>query len=142
MLNSRPITYQSASPRDIIPLTPNHFLIGNLGNEFAPPSVDGPILRRWRRVQEVLSHFWNRFIKEWLPSIGKRNKWTQTEKNIGKGDIVLVLWPNTPRNTWPLGKITEAIEGKDGLVRSVLVQVNNKTYQRGLNTIFPLKIEE
>ena len=142
MLNSRPITYQSASPRDIIPLTPNHFLIGNLGNEFAPPSVDGPILRRWRRVQEVLSHFWNRFIKEWLPSIGKRNKWTQTEKNIGKGDIVLVLWPNTPRNTWPLGKITEAIEGKDGLVRSVLVQVNNKTYRRGLNTIFPLKIEE
>ena len=28
LLNSRPITYQSAHPEDDIPLTPNHFLIG------------------------------------------------------------------------------------------------------------------
>ena len=28
LLNSRPLTYQSAHPEDDIPLTPNHFLIG------------------------------------------------------------------------------------------------------------------
>ena len=28
LLNSRPITYQSANPMDDVPLTPNHFLFG------------------------------------------------------------------------------------------------------------------
>ena len=31
LLNSRPLTYQSANPEDDIPLTPNHFLIGQIG---------------------------------------------------------------------------------------------------------------
>ena len=76
IINSRPITYKSASSEDITPLTPNHFLIGHLGDKFAL-SIDknASILKRWRRVQEVLSHFWSRFLREWLPSIGKRNKW-------------------------------------------------------------------
>ena len=36
LLNSRPITYQSANPADLTPLTPNHFLHGGLGGRFAP----------------------------------------------------------------------------------------------------------
>ena len=36
LLNSRPLTYQSADPRDDIPLTPNHFLFGQMGGQFAP----------------------------------------------------------------------------------------------------------
>lgn len=36
LLNSRPIIYQSTNPADDIPLTPNHFLHGQLGGEFAP----------------------------------------------------------------------------------------------------------
>ena len=40
LLNSRPLTYQSASPEDDVPLTPHHFLIGQVGGQFAPESVD------------------------------------------------------------------------------------------------------
>ena len=40
LINSRPLTYQSASPLDDVPLTPNHFLHGQVGGEFAPESVD------------------------------------------------------------------------------------------------------
>ena len=40
LLNSRPLTYQSASPEDDVPLTLNHFLHGQLGGQFAPVSVD------------------------------------------------------------------------------------------------------
>ena len=36
LLNSRPLTYQSADPRDDIPLMPNHFLFGQMGGQFAP----------------------------------------------------------------------------------------------------------
>ena len=36
LLNSRPLTYQSANPEDDVPLTPNHFLFGQVGGQFAP----------------------------------------------------------------------------------------------------------
>ena len=36
LINSRPLTYQSANPEDDIPLTPNHLLYGQIGGGFAP----------------------------------------------------------------------------------------------------------
>jgi hypothetical protein len=33
LINSRPLTYQTADPRDDVPLTPNHFLHGQMGGE-------------------------------------------------------------------------------------------------------------
>ena len=53
LINSRPLTYQSANPADAIPLTPNHFLHGQIGGQFASTSVDNTHFnprRRWRRV--------------------------------------------------------------------------------------------
>merc|ERR1712015_228437 len=38
LLNSRPITYQSADSHDALSLTPNNFLHGRVGGVFAPPS--------------------------------------------------------------------------------------------------------
>ena len=40
LLNSRPLTYQSSDSKDITPLTPNHFLHGQVGGEVASESVD------------------------------------------------------------------------------------------------------
>ena len=40
LINSRQLTYQSSHPADNVPLTPNHFLCGQLGGTFAPDSVD------------------------------------------------------------------------------------------------------
>jgi len=40
LINSRPLTYQSANPSNYTPITPNHFLIGQVGGQFAPGSVD------------------------------------------------------------------------------------------------------
>ena len=42
LLNSRPLTYHSANPDDDVPLTPNHFLFGQIGGQFifAPESVE------------------------------------------------------------------------------------------------------
>lgn len=38
LLNSRPLTHQSSNPADNTVLTPNHFLHGQSGDEFAPSS--------------------------------------------------------------------------------------------------------
>ena len=66
LLNFCPITYQSADPRDATPLTPNHFLHGQMVGVTAPESVDEDQLNprnRWRRVQELIPHFWKRWMR-------------------------------------------------------------------------------
>ena len=71
LINSRPLTYQSSHPADDVPLTPNHFLFGQLGGHSAPDSVDETkfnLKKRWQRVQELIRHFWQRWLKEWIPS--------------------------------------------------------------------------
>ena len=40
LLNPRPLTYQSVSPEDDVPLTPDHFLFCQVGGQFEPESVD------------------------------------------------------------------------------------------------------
>ena len=40
LINSRPLTYQSANPADHVPLTPYHFLHGQMGGQFAQTSAD------------------------------------------------------------------------------------------------------
>ena len=40
LINSRPLTYQSSQPAGDAPLTPNHFLYGQLGGTFTPDLVD------------------------------------------------------------------------------------------------------
>ena len=90
LINSRPLTYQTADIKDDIPLTPNHFLYGLAGTEFSPDSADAEcynLKKRWRRMQELVKHFWGRWMKEWLPGLNKRYKWFKKEKDFKVGDV-------------------------------------------------------
>ena len=40
LINSRPLTYQSADSINDVPLTPNHYLIGKLDGTYAPDVID------------------------------------------------------------------------------------------------------
>ena len=60
LINSQPLTYQSANHADDVPLTPNYFLLWQIGGQFAAMSVDETQYsprKRWRRVQELVRHF-------------------------------------------------------------------------------------
>ena len=143
LINSRPLTYQSANPLDDVPLTPNHFLHGQLGGSFAPEIIDDSsfsLKQRWRRVQELMKHFWSRWMKEWLPSLNSRKKWQREHKDIKNNDVVLVVDPDTPRGQWKLGRVTQTLPGKDGHVRVVKVQVGGSLYTRPISKICPLEI--
>ena len=62
LVNSRPLTCQFANPQDGIPLTPNHLLHGQIGGMLSPEITKEEVchpLKRWRRVQELIRHFWN-----------------------------------------------------------------------------------
>ena len=131
LINSRPLTPISSDSRDITPLTPNHFIIGQLGGTLAPDDSNNRDLRkRWRRVQELVRHYWRRWMQEWLPLLSARRKWTRPYNNIKVDDVVLILSTDTPRAQWPMGRVTEVFPGKDGLVRVADVMVHGKTMRR------------
>ena len=145
LLNARPLTYQSADPRDDVPLTPNHFLHGQAGGNFAPEAVDTTSFnprKRWRKVQELISRVWSRWMKEYLPSLRARPKWNQIVRALKRGDVVLVFDQDMPRGRWPLGRILEMYPGRDGHARVAKVQCGGKTLVRPIHKLVPLELNE
>ena len=133
LLNSRPLTNQSAHLADDTPLTPNHFFHGQMGGEFAPRTVDERAFkprRRWRRVQELLRHFWQRWTREWHPSFAARQKWRENRRNLRVGDIVLVVGQNSPRGEWPLARVADTFDGRDGKVGVARVVMGQRSLIR------------
>lgn len=146
LLNSRPITYVSSDAQDLSPLTPSHFLVGEMGGSFAPEALDREEVfnpkKRWHRVQQLLGQFWKRWRKEFLPSLNVRKKWFHPRHNLKEGDVVLIVEPNANRGEWPLGRVMEAYPGDDGLVRVVRVKAKNKEYVRPVHRLCPLEYAE
>ena len=145
LLNSRPITYQSSHPADELPLTPNHFLHGRVGGEFAADTVDTVdyvARKRWRRVQELVRHVWSRWMKEWLPELRRRRKWQQAQRDFVVGDIVLIIDADAPRGRWVMGRIECIYPGKDGHVRTVKVNTVHGSYVRPVTKLCRMELHE
>ena len=138
IVNSRPLCYQTSDPNEQRVLTPNMFLHGRMDGFAMPSTVDttdfNPRLR-WRLVQQALSHIWKRYLKEILPTLGPRQKWTTDNRNYEIGDEVLCMDPSLPRYKWIIGRVTNVYPGRDGVVRTLDVRTENgemrkKTVQR------------
>ena len=125
LVNSRPLTEVSSDLEDLEALTPNHFIMGR-GTHNLPPGVfvDREISshKRWRQAQVVATHIWNRWLREYLPSLITRKKWLQPTANVKIGDLVLVVDYAVPRGYWPLGRIVKVFPGHDNIVRSAEVK--------------------
>ena len=138
IINSRPITVVSSDPSDQEPLTPNHLLLLRAGPT-VPPGVfvkeDLYHRRRWRQVQYLADVFWRRWTQEYLPSLQQRQKWFKPRRNFSVGDVVLIIDSLTPRNLWPLGRITATFPGKDGLVRSVQIKTKSSSFCRPIDKL-------
>ncbi|KAH8367006.1 hypothetical protein KR084_006482, partial [Drosophila pseudotakahashii] len=120
ILNSRPLTPISSSPRDLAALTPGHFLIG--GPITASPDIHNREVRsgqvtRWKQIDKVRQDFWKRWSHEYLHELQNRSKWTRKEKAVSIGDLVVIKEDNVSPLQWPLGRVITAHQGKDGAVR-------------------------
>ena len=130
IVNSRPLATANLNDYDSEILTPNHLLTMKTKPTMGPPGVfdqaDVYCRRRWRVVQHLSNQFWIQWKRQYLSSILTRPKWRKIERNFAVGDIVLVKDEDTPRNVWPLGRVTEVFPSKaDGLVRSVLIKTRS-----------------
>ncbi|KAK2910703.1 hypothetical protein Q8A73_008418 [Channa argus] len=145
ILNSRPITTPSDDPNDLEALTPNHLLLLK-----TQPSIPQGVFqeddlysrRRWRQVQYMADLFWKRWVKEYLPELQRRQKWTHAKRNFVPGDIVLIVDESAPRNSWVIGRIIHAIQDERGLVRQVRIKTRTNEFDRPITKVCLLQESE
>ena len=84
----------------------------------------------------LVNHFWKRLVKEYLPTLLKRSKWSDSDQTpLRVNDIVWILKDMTPRGIWPLGRVLEVYPGRDGQHRVVKVKTAYGTYVRPVSAL-------
>ena len=131
IVNSRPLTVNTKMSSDAAePLTPNHLLTMKVKVLMPPPGVflreDLYSSKRWRRVQHLASEFWNRWRREFLHTLKKRQKWAKPQRNLLPGDIVVMKDDHLPRNEWKLARVEQTLPSDDGVVRKVILAVGTR----------------
>ena len=142
IVNGRPLTKCSADVCDESPLTPNHFIL--LSGNYPAMWLEFPSAeicrKRWKCVRNISSSFWKRWIREYLPQLQNRQKWTQETTNLKIGDLVMVKEENIPYGQWSLAIIKEVHVGRDDRVRSVRLKVRGTELVRPITKVVPLEM--
>ena len=142
-LNSRPLQALSDDPEDLGALTPGHFLVGAPLIAVPEPSLlDVPSnrLTRWRLLQQMRNHLWQRWSREYLQGLSPRPKWWTTRGAIQEGQLCLIKGESTPPCRWPLARVTRLHSGADGQVRVVDVRTSVGELTRPVVKIVPLPL--
>ena len=56
-------------------------------------------------------------------------------RNLAIGDVVLVSTENSPRNSWPLGRVVEVFADKRGLICRARVKVKGAVLERPIDKL-------
>ena len=139
LVNSRPLTEVSSDPFDLAAITPNDLLILKPMDPL-PPGVFEPdptrLRRGWKQVQSLANAFWRRWISDYLPTLSKRAKWAQPQRNLRVADLCLMQDNTVTRGHWPLARITATFPSKDGLVRNIEVKTKTGLYRRPIQKLY------
>ena len=140
LLNGRPLTRVVEEGVTYV-LTPNHFLFGNLGGAVCSENVDHP-KKRWQKVSSLVNHFWEQFMREYLPLLSKRNRWQELVKDLEVGELVLQIDPNIPRGHWKLAIVEEVYPSEsDQKVRRCRIRTSDGTYDRPITQLVSLEFK-
>ena len=142
MINSRPLTYIGDDIRDGRIITPALLAVGrDLGSvpDNAPKKAELKLSDRYRYQQRLQNHFWSRWLREYLPSLTVRQKWTKEEIPLKEKDVVLISEDNVSRGKWRIGKVIETFPGRDGRVRTVKIATKKGMINRPVQRLHLLE---
>ena len=146
ILNSRPLTRASDDVNDLQALTPNHILLGRHRNwVYVTDNIgekDITSRKCWRQVQALGVLFWQRWQREYLPTLTQRSTAAVSTPNLQVNELVLVSNDDTKRGKWPLGRVTRVFPGDDGVVRVVEVKTKDGLYTRPVAKLYRLEDDQ
>ena len=152
-INSRPLTYKD-NDLNFEPITPNHFLKFNIGEEILLGNLDGTeielpnrknIVKSLELREDLFDKFKNSWYEQYLLSLRETSRdlyqdgWTN---KIAVGDVVLLSSPNKPCPMRSLGRVIELLPGRDGIVRFVKVRRPDKSEGvHSIKLLFPMELQ-
>ena len=86
--------------------------------------------KRWQYAQQLADHLWQRWAREYLPTLAQRPKWRDNVANVCVGDVVIVADERHPRGLWPKGVVEKVYRGADDIVRSAEVRTQHGRLHR------------
>ena len=105
------------------------------------------LTKRAKYLKTVLSRFFSRWKREYLPSLREHeNKQNKSAKRVPEiGDIVTIHKDLIPRQRWVLGKVTRLFEGREGVARAAEVLTLDKSgkkilIKRPIQKLHPLEV--
>ena len=125
IVNTRPLTKVNDDPTDMTPLTPKDLLmVSSYPKPMGKFDQDDLYRSSWRHVQHLAEQFWRKFVKAYLPTLQKRVKWTDVQRNLKERDLVLLTPSDAliPRYQWPLAIVEAVLPSRDGHVRAVEIK--------------------
>ncbi|CAH8543715.1 unnamed protein product [Schistosoma margrebowiei] len=136
ILNDRPLTPVVQDANDKLALSPNSLLLlRECDGIVEEGSIRDKYDKRWKQVNHLANVFWKRWLREYLPSLQKRQKWLVEHRNFQKGDVVIVASDISTRGKWPLGVVEDCEIDDDGRVRTVVVRTNGGLVRRDIRRL-------
>ncbi|XP_075170134.1 uncharacterized protein LOC142242443 [Haematobia irritans] len=138
ILNSRPISPMSSDPSDFEALTPGHFITGSALRSLPDREVTSnniSNLEHWAQITALKQRFWKKWSHEYINELQVRNKWTASVSNIAIGSLVLVHEDNIPPQKWLMGRIINAVPGRDGRIRVADVNTTKGVIRRPIHKL-------
>ena len=147
IMNHRPITHVASEAGETDPLTPAHFIHARVGIKLTRPCDPlGPVSAEDMRLVHnrslaLIHAFWKRWIDEYISQLRNRQKWLNAKENVKIDQLVMLTDETKARKDWRLARIV-AVDGKDGLIRTVTVRTDNgRTYDRDVTKIVALEVD-
>ncbi|XP_062541725.1 uncharacterized protein LOC134209727 [Armigeres subalbatus] len=145
IINTRPLIYIPQESSDEEAITPNHFLRGMITS--ADMRVDDSVDQAealkdvYKRSQYLANKMWERWSKEYLPSLNHRPKWFDDHKQLEVGDLVFIV-DGKNRKSWIRGRVQNVIQGADGRIRQADVRTaNGKVHRRAVVNLAVFEIQ-
>ena len=128
LVNERPIGLKPIKGTDPQYLSPNSLLLGRCSdrissgpfqskNSFqADPDSDRT---RFLLVQKITTQFWKNWTNLFFPTLLRRQKWHQEDRNVKIGDVCVVKDSNAFRGEWRMSRVVDTFPDDHQRVRNV-----------------------
>ena len=123
-------------------LTPNLIMLGRDAYPIEDIEDDRDKLTKMKkRLEDAKAHAWKRWKREYIYSLMESHR---LNKEMGAtpevGEVVLVIGDEKNRRVWTKGRVLCLVQGKDGIVRGVVLLHKGHTIERPLQLVCPLEI--
>ena len=125
-------------------LTPNRLLLGRNNNRSPtePLELSGDYSGIVASNAQVFKSWFKEWVINYVPHLVEQPKWFVSDRSVREGDVVLFTKSEKEFDkTYQYGIVVATVEGRDGLIREVIVEYRNhneqtkRTTRRGVRDI-------